>query len=482
MGASVALRSRHGLLLCLLQLVFIGLFAALAVYHPDADETRTVYHPDADETRTGHGDHETTSDGAAHSRIYPMFQDVHVMIFIGFGFLMTFLKRYGLSSVSVNFLVAGLVLEWAILVNGLFHLHHGKIQVDANSLLGADFTAAAVLISFGVVLGKTSPSQLIVMALLEVPIFVINEVIGRKYLMVTDMGDSMFVHAFGAYFGLAVSFVLYRKDSDSDNAGSSSNSDLFSMIGTLFLWCFWPSFNSALAVGDDQHRAVINTYLSLAASCVTTFAVSALFHRQGKFTMEHVQNATLAGGVAIGTAADMAVQPVGALIVGTIAGAISVVGFEKITPALAKHCRVHDTCGVHNLHGLPGVLAGVVGAVLAALATEEQYHSSLYVLFPAMAPASNSSSWEQLPPEWGVAAGSGRSAAAQGGMQMLALVISLIIGVLGGALTGLIMRLKCWDQLQTEDLFSDRRFFVVHCEDEPEVPRSGHTEEPDTRL
>ncbi|KAF0299379.1 Ammonium transporter Rh type B [Amphibalanus amphitrite] len=387
-----------------------------------------------------------------------VFQDVHVMIFIGFGFLMTFLKRYGLSSVSVNFLVAGLVLEWAILVNGLFHLHHGKIQVDANSLLGADFTAAAVLISFGVVLGKTSPSQLIVMALLEVtyqletpdgdtvpvqmnptwavPIFVINEVIGRKYLMVTDMGDSMFVHAFGAYFGLAVSFVLYRKDSDSDNAGSSSNSDLFSMIGTLFLWCFWPSFNSALAVGDDQHRAVVNTYLSLAASCVTTFAVSALLHRQGKFTMEHVQNATLAGGVAIGTAADMAVQPVGALIVGTIAGAISVVGFEKITPALDKHCRVHDTCGVHNLHGLPGVLAGVVGAVLAALASEEQYHSSLYVLFPAMAPASNSSSWEQLPPEWGVAAGTGRSAAAQGGMQMLALVISLIIGVLGGALTG----------------------------------------------
>ena len=60
-----------------------------------------------------------------------VFQDVHIMIFIGFGFLMTFLKRYGLSSVSINFLVAGLVLEWAILVNGLFHLHHGKIQVDS---------------------------------------------------------------------------------------------------------------------------------------------------------------------------------------------------------------------------------------------------------------------------------------------------------------------------------------------------------------
>ena len=47
---------------------------------------------------------------------------------------------------------------------------------------------------------------------------------------------------------------------------------------------------------------------------------------------------------------------------------------SRSQPALAKHCRVQDTCGVHNLHGLPGVLAGVVGAVLAALASEQQYH------------------------------------------------------------------------------------------------------------
>ena len=31
-------------------------------------------------------------------RVYPMFQDVNVMIFIGFGFLMTFLCRYAVSS------------------------------------------------------------------------------------------------------------------------------------------------------------------------------------------------------------------------------------------------------------------------------------------------------------------------------------------------------------------------------------------------
>jgi ammonium transporter Rh len=44
--------------------------------------------------------------------------DVHTMMFIGFGFLMTFLKRYGFGSVGFNFLVAAYVLEWSLLVRG----------------------------------------------------------------------------------------------------------------------------------------------------------------------------------------------------------------------------------------------------------------------------------------------------------------------------------------------------------------------------
>ena len=44
--------------------------------------------------------------------------DVHSMMFVGFGFLMTFLRRYGFGSVGFNFIVAAYVLEWSMLVVG----------------------------------------------------------------------------------------------------------------------------------------------------------------------------------------------------------------------------------------------------------------------------------------------------------------------------------------------------------------------------
>ena len=83
------------------------------------------------------------------------------------------------------------------------------------------------------------------------------------------MGGSITVHAFGAYFGLAVSLML-RPSKEQNEAGkyegANYTSDILAMIGTLFLWIYWPSFNSVLANGTGQERAILNTYLSLAAA------------------------------------------------------------------------------------------------------------------------------------------------------------------------------------------------------------------------
>lgn len=42
-------------------------------------------------------------------------------------------------------------------------------------------------------------------------------------------------------------------------------------------------------------------------------------------------------------------------------------------PILESKLKIQDTCGVHNLHGMPGVLGAIVGAVTAALATMDVY-------------------------------------------------------------------------------------------------------------
>ena len=53
----------------------------------------------------------------------------------------------------------------------------------------------------------------------------------------------MYVHTFGAYFGLAVSYVITRakKSGEAERPLNSSvyHSDMFAMVGTLFLWMFW---------------------------------------------------------------------------------------------------------------------------------------------------------------------------------------------------------------------------------------------------
>lgn len=67
-----------------------------------------------------------------HHSTFSGFQDVHVMIFVGFGFLMTFLKRYSFGGVGFNFLIAAFGLQWALLMQGWFHSldpHDGTIKI-----------------------------------------------------------------------------------------------------------------------------------------------------------------------------------------------------------------------------------------------------------------------------------------------------------------------------------------------------------------
>merc|ERR1712072_88094 len=102
--------------------------------------------------------------------------------------------------------------------------------------------------------------------------------------------------------------------------------------------------------------------------------------------MEVVLNATLAGGVSVGSASDLVVTASVAMCIGSVAGILSAAGFIWIGPALSKS-GIYDTCGVHNLHGMPGVLGGIVGAISAGFADQafKDSDAALVNPFPALA-------------------------------------------------------------------------------------------------
>ena len=52
--------------------------------------------------------------------------------------------------------------------------------------------------------------------------------------------------------------------------------------------------------------------------------------RGKKLEMVDIQNATLSGGVAVGAIADLMIEPYGALLIGSITGTISCLGFRVL--------------------------------------------------------------------------------------------------------------------------------------------------------
>jgi ammonium transporter Rh len=69
------------------------------------------------------------------------------------------------------------------------------------------------------------------------------------------------------------------------------------------------------------------------------------------------------------------------MIIGLVSGAISVIGYTIIQPKLQKATGGVDTCGVHNLHGMPGVFGGLAALGLVASPTWQLTGTILTVIF-----------------------------------------------------------------------------------------------------
>lgn len=103
---------------------------------------------------------------------------------------------------------------------------------------------------------------------------------------------------------------------------------------------------------------------------------------------------------------------------------------------MQKRLKIHDTCGIHNLHGMPAIMAGLFGVIMAAFANEKTYNESLFQVFPARAPSSSNERFAELRDSLGIEPGFDRTAGQQALFQFLALCVTLANAIVSGLITG----------------------------------------------
>ena len=306
-------------------------------------------------------------------------RSIHIlaMLLLGFGFLMVFLRGHELTTLTATFLAVSISIPVYLLVKSFLP---GEFEVmNISGFLYAEFAAASLLICMGAVLGRLKMDQYFVLSILFTVAYIFNEWLlleSGLFEGFLDTGGSVAIHAFGAYFGLGVVATTAKKFQDKPGPKTNKVSNEFCLLGSMILWLFWPSFTSAVVAPELGYLTVLNTVLALCGSTLATYVFSKLI--RGKIEVEDIANAALAGGVCIGSTCSTA-NPGFAMVIGICAGTLSTLGFAIIAPKVCKLIRGTDTCGVHNLHGMPGLLGGLfsiaitgnvgvqVGAVVATV-------------------------------------------------------------------------------------------------------------------
>lgn len=173
-----------------------------------------------------------------------------------------------------------------------------------------------------------------------------------------DFAGSIVVHAVGGWIALAAMIVLGARHNRYDKNGKirhvyPPSSIPFLALGAWILTVGWFGFNvmSAQAIEGIQGLVAMNSLMAMVGGILAATFV-------GDKDPGYIHNGPLAGLVAICAGSDV-VSPLGALVIGLVAGAL----FVKAFSWTQKTLKIDDVLGVWPLHGL----CGVWGALAAGL-------------------------------------------------------------------------------------------------------------------
>jgi Amt family ammonium transporter len=181
-------------------------------------------------------------------------------------------------------------------------------------------------------------------------------------LKALDFAGGLVVEVNSGAAALALALVLGKRDGFKRDPMRPHNMPLV-LLGAGALWFGWFGFNagSALSAGQLAATAMINTQIATAAASMTWVAFEK--YRDGKATTLGVASGAVAGAVAVTPACGF-INPLGALILGLIAGVAS--AWAVTRKYKFGYDDSLDVVGVHGVGGLIGMLfIGVMGTVTA---------------------------------------------------------------------------------------------------------------------
>ncbi|NOT81224.1 MAG: ammonium transporter, partial [Gallionella sp.] len=172
-----------------------------------------------------------------------------------------------------------------------------------------------------------------------------------------DFAGSVVVHAVGGWIGLAAVLLLGARRGRYNKEGRISahppSSIPFLALGAWILTVGWFGFNvmSAQTLENISGLVAVNSLMAMVGG--TLVALWA-----GKNDPGFVHNGPLAGLVAVCAGSDL-MHPIGALIVGGVAGGLFVVMFTLTQ----NRWKIDDVLGVWPLHGLCGAWGGIAAGI-----------------------------------------------------------------------------------------------------------------------
>ncbi len=179
---------------------------------------------------------------------------------------------------------------------------------------------------------------------------------------VLDFAGGTVVHINSGVAGLVAAFVLGKRIGFRVESLAPHNIH-YSVLGASLLWVGWFGFNagSALAADGAAGMAIAVTQIATAAAALSWMFAEWIGHR--KPSVLGIISGAIAGLVAI-TPASGYVDPIGALIIGLVAGAVCYWGATSLKNAFGYD----DSLDVFAIHGLGGIVGAILTGVFAVSA------------------------------------------------------------------------------------------------------------------